>query len=181
MSDNVNRVSRLPSLVAKRTGLLRQLRAVDRDIELLERKQAIAELVATDRINSARTDIPTLEEVLEWDGKFRAEYKAQHEARNTAILATTHQMTGDRETDASSVFTGNAKEVMEHVEGEIEAAEALVTMDVEQLSHLRGDGFEAAKQLASGSPRISTLTCPHTETANVLPWWAGVYQRLGLL
>lgn len=179
--SEVNRVSRLPSLAAKRTSLLRQLRAVDRDIEILERKQAIAELVATDRISSARTDIPTLEEVLVWDGKFRAEYKAQHEARNTAIEATTHQMTGDRETDESAVFTGNAKEVMEHVGGEIEAAEALVTMDVEQLSRLRGDGFEAAEQLASGSPRISTLTCPHVEAANVLPWWTGVYQRLGLL
>lgn len=177
LSSNVNVVSRLPAMIAKRASLLRQLKAVDRDIAWLERKQALAEFVAADRINSARTDIPTLTEVLEWDGKFRAEYKAQHQARNAAILASTHSMEGP-----TGMPNGAEVQSVDELFEQDAAIEAPLAMDVDGLSELKGDGFEAALPFVGmNDPKISILVCPHTDPVKSMPWWSGVYQRIGLL
>lgn len=181
MNDTVNVVSQLPEFQRRRAGLLRMLRQVERDIEWLERKQAIAERVAADRIASARTDIPTLAQVLAWDGKFREAYRAEHAARNRAILRTTTDGVFDDKQDS---FTGNAKEVMDHVEGELAEAESQVTMDVNELSERRGEGYEAAFGLGDiNTAKLSVLQCPFAPPTGdyAMAWWGGVYQRLGLL
>lgn len=182
--QSVNVVSPLPDLLRKRRGLERMLKQVNRDIEFLERKQSLAEFVAADRINSGRVDIPTLAEIVEWDVRYRAEYREAHQARNKAFEALTHVDEGRPTENDAAVFKGNAKEVETHVEGELADAEAQVDNDrVERLAFSRGAGYEAAEPLVGQrEPRLSTLYLdggvPDTD---VLAWWAGAYQRIGLL
>lgn len=180
--QSVNVASPLPELLRKRRGLERMLKQVNRDIEFLERKQSLAEFVAADRINSGRTDIPALAEVVEWDVRYRREYKAAHQARNDAFEALTHVDEGRPTENEAAVFKGNAKEVMQHVEGELADAEALVDNDrVDRLAFSRGAGYEAAEPLVGQrEPRLSTLHCPE-DIKNPIAWWVGAYQRIGLL
>lgn len=176
-APNVNVVSRLPAMIAKRTNLQRQLRQVERDIAWLERKQALAEFVATDRINSARTDIPTLAEVLEWDGHFRANYTAKHQERNEAVMASTTN-TNDH---GASAPDEDPLELLAK-DANIQALDKSIDDYFEDLAKIRGAGFGAAEPLVGVSePKLSTLTCPPEYLDTKMAWWTGVYQRVGLL
>jgi hypothetical protein len=173
--QSINVASPLPRLLQKRSSLERQLRQVNRDIEWLERKQSLAEFVAADRINSGRTDIPALAEVVEWDVRFRAEYRRLHEDRNAAALAsTTNSNEGQEMVDEDPIqLLAKDKELTD--------LDAAATAFAEHASVHRGAGFEAAADLVGiREPRLSLLTCPLDEEA-AMGWWAGAYQRIGLL
>lgn len=173
--QSINVSSPLPGLLRKRSMLQRQLRQVERDIEWLERKQALAEFVAADRINSGRVDIPALAEVVEWDVRFRAEYRRLHEDRNAAALAST-----TNSNEGQDMVLEDPRELLAK-------DEALTTLDVaatafaEVASLVRGAGFEAAADLVGKhEPRLSLLNCPQ-DVKDPIAWWVGAYQRIGLL
>lgn len=173
--QSVNVASPLPELLRKRRGLERMLKQVNRDIEWLERKQSLAEYVAADRINSGRTDIPALAEVVEWDVRFRAEYRRLHHDRNSAAIASTTE-----ETEGSLQRVEDALELLKRDDA-LQALDAAATAFAEHASVHRGAGFEAAESLVGQrEPRLSLLTCPLDEEA-AMGWWAGAYQRIGLL
>lgn len=182
-SQSVNVASPLHGLLRKRAGLQRMLKQVERDIEFLERKQSLAEFVAADRINSGRTDIPALAEVVEWDVRFRAEYRHMHEVQNEAHLANTNKL----ELDPNAYVEGAMREVAEDPlavlaeDDKIQALHASIDTYVEDMAFMRGAGFEAADPLVGiREPRLSTLHCPE-DIKNPIAWWVGAYQRIGLL
>ena len=179
--QSVNIVTHLPAMMRKRSQLERQLRQVNRDIEWLERKQARAEFVAADRVNAGRLDIPTLPEIVEWDVKFRAEYRRLHEARNDAALKSTdHIVTTDE--GYGQTVAQSPQEIL--AEGDVlEELDAAATSFAEPASEIRGAGFDAAAELVGlNDPRLSLLTCPYEpKDEKHIPWWTGAYQRIGLL
>lgn len=178
---NTNRVSPLQALHTKRNSLERQLRQVNEDIRWIEAKEARAAAVASDIAASGRTDIPTLTQIVEWDLKFRAEYRRQHQARNDAILASTQS--ADNPLGMPLEVAGqSAQEILD----QDAAIETHVTTNVEELSELRGNGYEAARaeaesaRLGQRTPKLSSLTPPEG-LADPVAWWVGAYQHCGLL
>lgn len=182
--QSTNLVTPLPGLIRKRSMLQRQLRQVERHIEWLERKQARAEFVAADIVNAGRTDIPTLAEVVEWDVHFKTEYRAKHQARNDAILASTCKL----EEIPGAAIEGTMREVAEDPlallaeDANIQALDNAIDTYFEDLATIRGAGFVAADPLAGiNEPKLSLLTCPPQYAETKLAWWVGAYQRIGLL
>lgn len=180
--SEINVVSPMPTLLRRRSGLERMLKQINRDIEWLERKQALSEFVAADRINSGRTDIPSLAEVVEWDVRFRAEYRHMHEVRNDAILASTQDQTSRHvRIEAEKNETGQTIAEVLGEDDKIQALNTSIDNYVEDLAFMRGAGYEAAEPLVGQrEPRLSTIHCPQ-DCKSVLAWWVGAYQRIGLL
>lgn len=178
--QSINVASPLPRLLQKRSSLERQLRQVNREIEWLERKQALAEFVAADRINSGRVDIPTLAEVVEWDVHFKAQYKAKHQERNAAALASTNS-TDDPLGSLGFERLESVHEVLA-TEDKIQALDTSIANYFDGLAQIRGVGYHAAEPLVGQrEPRLSLLTVPEEYAETKLAWWVGAYQRIGLL
>lgn len=121
---------------------------------------------------------PTLQQLREWYAGFRVAYRTQHQARNRQILANTTDQSSLSMTNLDEfeerVFTGNAREVMQHVEAEVAHVESIVRIDTEGYSIALDRGYDAGR---SGG----ALDCPFTERESMKwwAWWQGVYQSAG--
>ena len=110
--------------------------------------------------------VPTADELQAWEARFKAAYRAQHRARNQAFL----QMFETDDNGEPLTAPMRLDHAVAYVEAEVEAAEALVSMDVEALSAAQGRGFCAMRD---GKPIDS---CAETDRDLFMSWHAGYQQ-----
>jgi hypothetical protein len=116
--------------------------------------------------------VPTPDELRAWELRFKAMYQAQHRARNEAYERMFQVMRGEDDREMFSAAPMRLDHAVAYVQGEVEAAEALVSMDVEALSNARGRGFCAMRD---DKPIDS---CTETDWDLFMAWHASYQQAL---